>query len=131
VGPMGSIAVGVGAGLVCYYASVYLKRALGYDDALDVVGIHAFGGTWGAFATGLFAQLSVNPGGADGAIYGNPYQLIPQSVGIAASWAWACGITAILALIIKYTVGLKASSADEQAGMDITQHKEIAYTHET
>ncbi|MFQ5862478.1 MAG: ammonium transporter [Candidatus Brocadiales bacterium] len=131
VGPMSSIAIGVGAGLVCYYSSAYMKKALGYDDASDVVGIHAMGGTWGAFATGLFANLATNPGGSQGIIFGGTAGTLGiQCIGIISSWAWSCGITAIICLIIKYTVGLRAPEEDEVAGMDISQHKEPAYSHE-
>ena len=65
------VLIGIGAGAVCY-GGVLLKTRLGYDDSLDVVGIHGMGGTWGALATGLFASTAVNPGGADGLFFGNP-----------------------------------------------------------
>lgn len=128
VGPMASIAIGVGAGTLCYSCVVWMKKALGYDDALDVVGIHAMGGSWGALATGIFCSKLVNPAGADGAIYGNVAQLGKQFIGVLASWGWACAVTALLVLFIKVVCrGARPSEAEEVAGMDISQHKEIAY----
>ena len=127
VGPMASIAVGVGAGLVCFYSVTKMKKAFGYDDALDAMGVHAMGGTWGAFATGIFCSTAVNPAGFDGLIYGNYMQLGKQCVGILASWGWSMGITALLAWFVHGLVGLRPSEAEEIAGMDISQHKEIAY----
>ncbi len=129
VGPMASIAIGVGAGLVCFYSVVKMKKALGYDDALDAVGVHAMGGTWGAFATGIFCSTAVNPAGADGLIYGYSHiaQLGKQCIGILSSWGWAFGITALLAWFVNAVIGLRPSESEEIAGMDISQHKEIAY----
>ena len=71
VGPMSAILIGGLAGIICY-GGVILKSRLGYDDSLDVVGIHGLGGAWGALATGLFASASINPAGADGLFFGNP-----------------------------------------------------------
>ncbi|UJS15913.1 MAG: ammonium transporter [Candidatus Jettenia sp.] len=127
VGPMASIAIGVGSGVICFYCVTKMKKALGYDDALDVIGIHAMGGTWGAFATGIFCSTSVNPAGFDGAIYGNIAQLGKQWAGILAAWGWAFGITSLLAWFVNAVIGLRPTEAEETTGMDITQHKEIAY----
>ncbi|MGQ3684114.1 MAG: ammonium transporter [Candidatus Loosdrechtia sp.] len=127
VGPMASIFVGVIAGIICFYCVTKLKPIIGYDDALDVLGIHAYGGTWGGLAVGIFASTSVNPGGADGAIYGNFTQLGIQAIGVLVGWAWAFGITLPLALFVNWVIGLRPSEADETIGMDQTQHKEISY----
>ncbi|MFO0794386.1 MAG: ammonium transporter [Candidatus Brocadiaceae bacterium] len=131
VGPMASIAIGVGGGLVCFYCTTKMKKAFGYDDALDVIGVHAMGGTWGAFATGIFANAAVNPALTDmnciGAIYGNVAQLGKQWIGILAAWGWSFGVTTLLGLFVKGIMGLRPSEAEEIAGMDISQHKEIAY----
>jgi len=127
VGPLASIAIGVGAGLVCFYSVTKMKKALGYDDALDVIGIHAMGGTWGAWATGIFCTTAVNPAGFDGAIYGNYLQMGKQWLGILAAWGWSMGVSSLLIWFVKATVGLRPSEAEEIAGMDISQHKEIAY----
>jgi Amt family ammonium transporter len=127
VGPMASIAIGVGGGLACFFATTRMKKALGYDDALDVIGVHGVGGTWGAFATGIFCTTAVNPLGFEGAIYGNALQMGKQWVGIVATWFYSYGVTALLVLFIDLVVGLKPTEGEEVTGMDLTQHKEIAY----
>ena len=81
VGPMSAILIGIGAGVICYLA-VLVKPRLGYDDSLDVVGVHCVGGVWGALATGLFASKLVNSAGADGLFYGNPGQFLIQVIAI-------------------------------------------------
>ncbi|MGZ3512027.1 MAG: ammonium transporter, partial [Candidatus Binataceae bacterium] len=88
VGPMSSIVIGLGAGVLCFFA-VRMKTRFGYDDALDVVGVHAVGGIWGALATGLFASVAVNAAGADGLFFGNPLQFLIQIVAVMASIAFA------------------------------------------
>lgn len=128
VAVMPSIAVGAGAGFLCYSCVKWMKKALGYDDALDVVGVHAMGGSWGALACGLFASKLVNPAGDDGLFYGNPYQMVEQIIGVASAWGYSCACTAVLVLFIKaVTRGIRVPEAEEIQGMDITQHKEIAY----
>ena len=82
VGPMASVIIGAVAGALCYTACNF-KSKLGYDDSLDVVGVHGVGGTWGALATGLFASKAVNEAGGDGLFYGNPGQLWIQIVAVA------------------------------------------------
>ncbi|NUO08096.1 MAG: ammonium transporter [Candidatus Brocadia sp.] len=127
VGPMASIAIGVGAGLACFYAVTKMKKACGYDDALDVIGVHGVGGTWGAWATGIFCTTAVNPAGFDGAIYGNVAQMGKQWIGILATWFYCLGVTALLAWFVDAVIGLRPSESEELSGMDISQHKEIAY----
>ncbi|MDR4509496.1 MAG: ammonium transporter [Candidatus Brocadiaceae bacterium] len=127
VGPNASIAIGCASAILCYLAVTKMKKALGYDDALDVIGVHAVGGTWGAFATGLFADQMINPGAPAGLFHGNPDQLWRQIVGIVAAWAWAFGITCLLAWFVKAVIGLRPSEGEENTGMDISQHKEISY----
>lgn len=127
VGPMAAIAIGVGGGVACFFGTTKLKKALGYDDALDVIGVHGIGGTWGAWATGIFCSTTVNPAGFEGAIFGNPAQMGKQWIGIVVTWFYCYGVTALLAWFVNAVVGLKPSEAEEITGMDITQHKEIAY----
>ncbi|MBF8276625.1 MAG: ammonium transporter, partial [Candidatus Brocadiaceae bacterium] len=117
VGPMASIAIGVGGGLVCFYCVTKMKKAFGYDDALDVIGVHAMGGTWGAFATGIFCSTTVNPAGVDGLIYGNVAIVGKQWIGILVAWAWSFGITTLLGWFVNATVGLRPSESEEIAGM--------------
>jgi len=126
VGPVASIIIGALAGCFCYSAC-NLKSRLGYDDSLDVVGVHGVGGTWGALATGLFASKAINDGGADGLFYGNPGQLWTQMVAVLASMALAVVMTAIILKVVDALVGLRVSDEDEAAGLDLSQHSETAY----
>jgi len=126
VGPMPAIAIGAGAGVFCYSACI-LKTRLGYDDSLDVVGVHGVGGTWGALATGLFASKAVNPDGADGLFFGNPGQLGIQAIAVLATWVFAFVGTFILLKIVDAIMGLRVSTDEEQVGIDLSQHDENAY----
>jgi Amt family ammonium transporter len=126
VGPLASIAIGGLAGFLCYTAC-NLKWRLGYDDSLDVVGVHGVGGTWGALATGLFASKAINEAGGDGLFYGNPAQLWNQLVAVAATIALAVVMTAIILKVVDALVGLRVTDEDEVAGLDLSQHSETAY----
>jgi ammonium transporter, Amt family len=126
VGPLASILIGAVAGFLCYNAC-NLKTKLGYDDSLDVVGVHGVGGTWGAIATGLFATKAINAAGADGLFYGNPAQLWNQIVGIVAAWVLGFVVTFILLKVLDAVMGLRVEEEDEVAGLDISQHSENAY----
>ncbi|MBW1735818.1 MAG: ammonium transporter, partial [Deltaproteobacteria bacterium] len=95
VGPLSSIVIGLMAGGICY-GGILLKSKLGYDDSLDVVGIHGLGGTWGALATGLFASTKVNTDGANGLFFGNPGQLWSQVVSVVATMAFAFTVTYVI-----------------------------------
>ena len=88
VPPIAGIPIGAIASIICFYA-IRLRRKTGIDDALDVWGVHGIGGTWGALATGIFCSLAVNPNGANGLFSGNPGQVITQTIGIVAVWAFA------------------------------------------
>jgi Amt family ammonium transporter len=126
VGPLAALVIGLVAGALCYTA-VNLKNGLGYDDSLDAVGVHGVGGTWGALATGLFASLLVNPGGADGLFHGNPALLGTQVLSIAAAWVYAFVVSFALLKILDATMGLRLSEEDESYGLDLTQHGEAGY----
>jgi Amt family ammonium transporter len=127
VGPMSALIIGAVAGALCYTAC-NLKTKFGYDDSLDVVGVHGVGGTWGALATGLFASKAVNDAGADGLFYGNPGQLWIQVVAVLATYALAVVVTAIILKVVDALVGLRVSEEDEVAGLDLSQHSETAYS---
>ncbi len=127
VGPMASLVIGALAGVFCYSAC-NLKSRLGYDDSLDVVGVHGVGGTWGALATGLFASRAVNEAGADGLFYGNPGQLWAQVVAVLATYVLAAVMTAVILKVVDALVGLRVSEEDEVAGLDLSQHSETAYS---
>ncbi len=126
VGPMASLIIGAVAGALCYTAC-NLKSKFGYDDSLDVVGVHAVGGTWGALATGLFASKAVNEAGADGLFFGNPGQLWTQVVAILATYALASVLTAVILKVVDALVGLRVTDEEEVAGLDLSQHSETAY----
>jgi Amt family ammonium transporter len=127
VGPMPSIIIGLGAGALCYGA-VLLKSKFGYDDSLDVVGIHGIGGTWGALATGLFASKAINSAGADGLFFGNPGQLGIQAVAVLISWVFAFVGTLVILKVVDWTMGLRVSTEEERIGLDLSQHEEQAYS---
>ncbi len=126
VGPVSAILIGTGAGVLCSVAC-NLKPRLGYDDSLDVVGVHGVGGTWGALATGLFASKAVNAAGNDGLFFGNPEQLWIQIVSVAATWVLAVVGTYILLSLVKAIMGLRVGDEEERMGLDLTQHNERAY----
>ena len=101
------------------------KNRLGYDDALDVVGIHGVGGTWGALATGIFAVSSVN--GVDGLLYGNPGQLWVQFVSVVGTWGFVYVASLIILRVVDTLVGLRVAPDPEIAGLDMNEHNERAY----
>jgi len=119
---MPAILIGLGGGVFCFLG-VLLKNKLGYDDSLDVVGVHGVGGTWGAIATGLFASINK----ASGLFYGNPSQLWIQLVSVAATWAYCFVASLILYKIVDATIGLRASEEEEVRGLDLSQHNETGY----
>ncbi len=126
VTPMASVIIGAVAGALCY-AACNIKTKLGYDDSLDVVGVHGVGGTWGALATGLFATKAVNDAGGDGLFYGNPGQLWIQIVAVAATYVLAIVMTFVILKVVDAVVGLRVSVEDEVVGLDLSQHSETAY----
>jgi Amt family ammonium transporter len=126
VGPMSAILIGIGGGVFCYTAC-NLKAKCGYDDSLDVVGVHGVGGTWGALATGLFASKAINAAGNDGFFFGNPGQLWTQFVAVAATWIFAAVGTLIILGILKAVMRLRVSEEEEHVGLDLSQHNEQGY----
>ena len=136
VGPLGSIQIGIMAGVGCYFASVKMKAALGYDDALDVVGVHGIGGTIGAFGTGLYCtKMVMGPDGVDGFFIGwgaeGINQLGLQCIGFLSTWAYAFVATLAVAYVVKATVGLRTTEEQENTGLDLALHGEAGYCLET
>ncbi len=121
VTPMAAIAIGVGAGIFCYYALLFRMNRV--DESLDVWAVHGIGGTWGAIATGIFASI-----GATGLLSGNPSQVGIQAIAVGATWIYAFVVTYILAKVIDMTIGLRVEEAEEDVGLDISQHAEKAYS---
>ena len=127
VGPLSSIIIGAMAGALCY-GGVLLKARLGYDDSLDVVGIHGIGGTWGALATGLFASTAVNPDGADGLFFGNPAQFGIQVISVVVTMVFAFVMTLIILKVVDAITGLRVDPEDEEMGIDVSLHNEAGYS---
>ena len=113
------------AGVVCSFMVLKVKRRFGYDDSLDAFGVHGVGGTWGALATGLFALKAVN--GTDGLFAGNPAQFFIQLKTVAATAVYSVMMTVILYFIVEKTVGLRVPAAEEEIGLDLSQHGEEGY----
>jgi ammonium transporter, Amt family len=126
VGPISAIWIGIGGGMLCSIAC-NVKPKLGYDDSLDVVGVHGVGGTWGALATGLFASKAINAAGNDGLFFGNPGQLWVQLVAVVVTWILALVGTYIILSIVKAIIGLRVSDEEERMGLDLSQHNERGY----
>jgi len=122
-----SMAIGAGASIVCYAGVNLLKPRFGFDDALDVFGVHGLGGTWGAIATGIFASKAVNPSGADGLLHGNAGQMTTQLMGVAAAWAVAIAGTFFILKIVSAFTPLRATDEEQMAGLDLALHGEVAY----
>ena len=123
VGPMGALWIGLAAGAACFAASVGLKKLLGYDDSLDVFGIHGIGGAVGAVLTGVFAVEAI--GGTAGFLEGNFAQVFIQIKGIAATVVWSAVATFVILLIIRMVMGLRVKEEIEVEGLDINLHGEV------
>ncbi|HJO75933.1 MAG TPA: ammonium transporter, partial [Pelagibacteraceae bacterium] len=122
VGPVGAFFIGLIAGIACYWASTKLKNKFGYDDSLDVFGIHGVGGTVGALLTGIFAKEAV--GGAAGLLEGNIGQLWTQFIGVGFTIIYTGVLTYIILKIVGLITPLRATSEVETQGLDLNQHGE-------
>jgi ammonium transporter, Amt family len=119
--------IGACAGILCYFAVVW-KGRFGYDDSLDVVGIHGVGGVFGILATGLFASKAINSSGADGMFFGHGAQLGIQAVTVAAVALFSLIGTWLILKVMDASVGLRVAPEDESTGLDLSQHNERAYS---
>ncbi len=128
VGPNSAIVIGCLAGVVCYLA-VNCKSRFGLDDSLDVVGIHGVGGILGTLCLGIFASTSVNPGGVNGLLFGNPRQLAIQLLGVVVVAVYAFAVSWILFKVIHTTLGMRLAEDAEVEGLDSTEHSETAYNN--
>ena len=126
VGPVSSVIIGAVAGVVCYLA-VLAKSSLGYDDSLDVVGIHGVGGTWGALATGLFASKLINPDAANGLFFGDPAQLGTQAAAVVITIVYSFVVSLIILWVVKAVMGLRVTEEEEVVGVDTSVHGEAGY----
>ena len=126
IGPLAALVLGFIAGAVCFYA-VSLKWRFGYDDSLDVVGVHFVGGTLGALATGVLAQKALNSAGANGLLFGNAALLGKQAVAVAACIIYSFVATTVILRVIDAVIGLRVSDENENVGLDLSQHSEVGY----
>ena len=127
VGPNAAILVGFLAGAGCYYG-ITLKGRFGYDDSLDVVGIHGLGGVMGTISLGIFASTAVNPGGADGLLAGNPGFLGIQIFGVLVVGVYAFTLSWVLLKLVDAVMGLRLTEESEVQGLDLGEHSETAYS---
>jgi len=127
VGPISASIIGLLAGGGCYLG-IMAKNKLGYDDSLDVVGIHGVGGIIGLLAVGVLASTAVNPDGANGLLFGNPSQLGIQCISVLATIVYTFVVTFVLLKIVDKLMGLRVPEHEEISGLDLSQHDETAYT---
>ena len=127
VGPMPALAIGAITGCLCYFG-LRIKSRFGFDDALDVVGVHGVGGTTGAILTGVFASLAVNGAGANGLLYGGGFALLgKQLIGVGATIAFSLLASFIILKLIDLTIGLRVDAESESTGLDVAEHAETGY----
>jgi Amt family ammonium transporter len=126
VNVIGAIIIGLVAGVVPYFAVAVLKHKLGYDDALDVFGIHGVAGILGAILTGAFADPSINEAGK-GLLYGNPGQVLIQALSVVVTIIYDAIATLVILIMVKALTGLRVSPEEEISGLDSSQHREKAY----
>jgi Amt family ammonium transporter len=123
---MGAIILGLLVGPICFWAVTGLKKSLGYDDSLDVFGIHAVGGIVGAIGTGIFVSPAL--GGVGVADYNMVGQVMTQATGVLVTVVWSGVVAFICYKIVDMTIGLRVSEEAEREGLDTTTHGERAYS---
>ncbi|MBU1912136.1 MAG: ammonium transporter [Candidatus Omnitrophica bacterium] len=123
-----AIIIGLFASIFCYIAVAIIKPKLGYDDSLDAFGVHGISGVLGVVATGLFASKTINPLGSNGLFFGNPHQLFVQTLAALVTIAYSAAVTFIIYKIVDKTIGMRVSEKEEVVGLDLSQHREGAYT---
>jgi Amt family ammonium transporter len=128
VTPLGAMAIGIGAGVICWIFVTIIKAKLGYDDSLDAFGVHGIGGIWGALATGLWATKAINPAGNDGLFAGNPKQLLVQAAAVGTTMVFAFVGSMILLKVVNAVSPLRVEEHEERVGLDLTEHREAGYT---
>src|SRR5690606_2858605 len=125
VGPTGALFLGLSSGVVCFWSSTVLKNKLGYDDSLDVLGIHGIGGIVGAVLTGIFAVEAVV--GTEGRLVGNPGQVVTQVWGIVATIVYTAVVTFVILKIVDAVMGLRVDPETEREGLDLRLHGEVVH----
>jgi ammonium transporter, Amt family len=127
VSPAGSLAIGIAAGLVCFWGATGLKHAMGYDDSLDAFGVHGIGGFTGAILTGVFAVEAIGGDGKKGLIDGNAGQVLTQLWGCLVCMAWCAVMTFVILKLIDALIGLRVTTEEEVEGLDINLHGETVH----
>ena len=125
VGPMGSLCIGIAAGILCYWGCTGLKHMLGYDDALDAFGVHGVGGMVGALLTGVFAVEQY--GGTAGLIDGNAMQVVNQIEGIVIVFVYDAVVSLIILKVVDIFIGLRVTDEVEREGLDLALHGETVH----
>ena len=126
--PMYALAIGLIAGIACFFGATMLKQALGYDDSLDAFGVHGVSGTLGTILTGVFAVAAVN--GPAGLVDGNPSQVTRQLIATLAAWLISAGMSLVLLKAVDLICGLRVTQAEEYDGLDLSLHGESGYNLE-
>jgi Amt family ammonium transporter len=126
VGPMGALVIGFASGLCCYLFSVKFKRAFGYDDSLDVFGVHAIGGIVGAILTGVFVEATLGGAGLDEGVTMGA-QVGKQSIGVLVTIGYDFILTFFILKVVDLMVGLRVSEEEETEGLDLVLHDEAGY----
>ncbi|OGF49662.1 MAG: ammonia channel protein [Candidatus Firestonebacteria bacterium RIFOXYA2_FULL_40_8] len=128
VGVIPAILIGIGVSCICFVMVTAVKIKFGYDDSLDAFGVHGIGGIFGALATGLFANKLINPAGADGLFLGNPKLFLIQTGAVLVTIVYSLIVTVTIFKVVDFFVGLRVEEKEELIGLDLSQHKEAAYT---
>ena len=128
VNPASAVLIGVVASIVCFIGVAVIKPKFKYDDSLDAFGVHGIGGILGTLATGLFACSAINSAGANGMFFGNPRQLFIQCVGVLVTAGYTFIGTLVIYKLVDIFFGIRVKERDESIGLDLTQHRERAYT---
>jgi Amt family ammonium transporter len=129
VEPGGALAIGIAAGVGCYWGATSLKHVMGYDDSLDAFGVHGVGGIIGAILTGVFARAAVNPASGTapakfGLIDGNPAQVLTQLYGVGCTLLYCAIATLVILKVIDAVMGLRVETEVERDGLDLALHGE-------
>ncbi|MGD0335552.1 MAG: ammonium transporter [Candidatus Omnitrophota bacterium] len=128
ISPSSALIIGVFASILCFIGVAVIKPKFGYDDSLDAFGVHGLGGILGTLATGLFASKAINAAGANGLFAGNPRQFLIQLIGVVAAVAYTFVVTYIIYKFVDIFFRIRVSEKEEAMGLDLTQHRERAYT---
>lgn len=128
VSPFSGLLIGIIASVVCFYAVSIIKPKMGYDDSLDAFGVHGIGGIIGTVLAGVFASKAINAAGADGLIFGNLRQVGIQLLAVGVTTLYTLVVTYVIYKVVDALLGMRVSEKEEVMGLDLTQHRERAYT---